>query len=133
MLQCCLYMFEILSRNYINFQPPVPVDPWDGIKDATTIHNDCPQRNIYTRSPDITGDEDCLYLNVYTPKVSNNQNNADNRQGFKTPKYWQENISSDLSENHTDFFLIFIIKSCMTVISKMQYSDIYEKTKSLCL
>lgn len=51
-------------------QPPQPADPWDGIKNATGLHEDCPQRNIYIRSQEIIGVEDCLYLNVYSPKVS---------------------------------------------------------------
>ncbi|XP_025830931.1 venom carboxylesterase-6-like [Agrilus planipennis] len=55
----------------LRFRPPVPVKSWSGIKDATKDHDVCPQRNIYTRSDLIEGNEDCLYLNVYTPKITN--------------------------------------------------------------
>ncbi|KAF2901295.1 hypothetical protein ILUMI_04893, partial [Ignelater luminosus] len=50
--------------------PPAPAGPWEGILDATKDHPVCPQRNIYTRSEIIEGDENCLYLNVYTPQLS---------------------------------------------------------------
>lgn len=44
--------------------------PWDGILDASKPHNACPQsRSIYS-DPEVYGNEDCLYLNVYTPVQS---------------------------------------------------------------
>lgn len=49
-------------------QAPVPLKQWDGVLDASKVHGVCPQRNIYTRSEVIEGEEDCLYLNVYVPK-----------------------------------------------------------------
>nr|ASM90852.1 putative juvenile hormone esterase 1 [Colaphellus bowringi] len=54
----------------LRFQPPVPIDPWDGTLNATEIHSVCPQRDVYRRTTIIEGEEDCLYLNVYTPKLS---------------------------------------------------------------
>ncbi|XP_967137.2 juvenile hormone esterase-like [Tribolium castaneum] len=53
----------------LRFKAPVPGDKWDGVKEATSRHNVCPQRDIYRRATLIEGDEDCLYLNVYTPQV----------------------------------------------------------------
>ncbi|KAH0814588.1 hypothetical protein GEV33_008200 [Tenebrio molitor] len=52
----------------LRFKAPVPVQSWQGVKDATKPHNICPQRDIYRRSTVIEGNEDCLYLNVYTPQ-----------------------------------------------------------------
>ncbi|KAJ8916723.1 hypothetical protein NQ315_013927 [Exocentrus adspersus] len=54
----------------LRFKPPVPVEPWDGVLNVTEIHAVCPQRDVYRRSTLIEGEEDCLYLNVYTPQIS---------------------------------------------------------------
>lgn len=53
---------------------PVPADPWDDIFNATIEPPMCIQKNIffYQQKDIMTGDEDCLYLNVYTPKVNGN-------------------------------------------------------------
>lgn len=52
-------------------QPPLPKTPWTDIKDATKPHNICPQMDLITNPTLIQGNEDCLYLNVYTPIVRN--------------------------------------------------------------
>nr|CAH7768495.1 unnamed protein product [Callosobruchus chinensis] len=54
----------------LRFQPPLPAKPWHKALDATKVHGVCPQRDVYRRSAVVEGQEDCLYLNVYTPKVS---------------------------------------------------------------
>ncbi|XP_076162457.1 carboxylic ester hydrolase [Ptiloglossa arizonensis] len=51
------------------FEPPKPSTAWSGIRSAQEDANICTQRNIYTYQEEIVGDEDCLYLNVYTPKL----------------------------------------------------------------
>ena len=54
---------------YIIFplQAPVEVEPYEEEFDATDDGNVCPQFDIGSGSP--AGDEDCLNLNVYTPKI----------------------------------------------------------------
>jgi len=47
---------------------PVPVDNWQGVKDATQFSNACPQQcNLPTYACPPTVAEDCLYLNIWTP------------------------------------------------------------------
>lgn len=51
----------------------MPQEPrkWEGIRDATKDGVICAQRNIFIKSLFfLAGEEDCLYLNVYTPKVT---------------------------------------------------------------
>ena len=49
----------------LRFRPPVVAAKWDGIVEAKTNGHMCPQ-HLATK-PDIwVGDEDCLWLNVFT-------------------------------------------------------------------
>nr|AJP62551.1 carboxylesterase [Oxya chinensis] len=47
----------------LRFQPPVTKAAWSGVRDALAWASQCPQYLING----ATGDEDCLYLNVYGP------------------------------------------------------------------
>jgi para-nitrobenzyl esterase len=55
----------------LRFRAPVPVEPWDGVLAATTFGNTSPQPARLPGNPlparAIRNDEDCLFLNVYTP------------------------------------------------------------------
>jgi len=51
----------------LRFKAPVEVEPYEEEFDATDDGNVCPQYDIGTGSP--AGDEDCLNLNVYSPKI----------------------------------------------------------------
>ncbi|XP_044261768.1 venom carboxylesterase-6-like isoform X2 [Tribolium madens] len=52
------------------FREPVPPKPWHGIWEAKTIYK-CMQYYQYTPPGGdfVIGDEDCLYLNIYTPEL----------------------------------------------------------------
>ncbi|XP_033228530.1 esterase E4-like [Belonocnema kinseyi] len=47
----------------LRFRSPVPEKPWNGVRLANKDANVCPQES----NGKIKGDENCLYLNVYTP------------------------------------------------------------------
>ncbi|CAB0002547.1 unnamed protein product [Nesidiocoris tenuis] len=53
------------------FKLAEPAKPWPGILNATHFGPSCAQYSHFTQGTDfeIYGSEDCLYLNVYTPKL----------------------------------------------------------------
>ncbi|XP_013147739.1 PREDICTED: venom carboxylesterase-6-like [Papilio polytes] len=57
--------------NDLRFKAPQPIEPWEGTLDATMTSPVCVQRNPYTRQKEVVGQEDCLYLNIYTPLTGN--------------------------------------------------------------
>ncbi|KAK3927492.1 Venom carboxylesterase-6 [Frankliniella fusca] len=50
------------------FRDPKPNKPWQGVWDATQFPPKCMQFDRYPFST-VVGDEDCLYLNVFTPRL----------------------------------------------------------------
>jgi len=47
----------------LRWKPPQPVRPWEGVRDGSQYRAICPQ----AVGPEIKGDEDCLYVNVWRP------------------------------------------------------------------
>ncbi|XP_029343101.1 esterase SG1-like [Acyrthosiphon pisum] len=52
---------------YYRFKEPQPVKPWLGVWNATIPGSACLGPD-YESNHEIAGQEDCLYLNVHTPK-----------------------------------------------------------------
>ncbi|CAH2103575.1 unnamed protein product [Euphydryas editha] len=77
----------------LRFMPPVPVQPWEGILNASKVAPICVQRNPYTRQKEIVGQEDCLYLNIYSPYIGN-VSNIDSVTIFSILILFRKNINS---------------------------------------
>ena len=64
----------------LRFLPPMPVESWSGVRDATSYRGRAPQAGLrsatrpeledFSGAPDTSPDsEDCLTLHVWTPAV----------------------------------------------------------------
>ncbi|XP_064461760.1 acetylcholinesterase-like [Ornithodoros turicata] len=65
--------YALPPRNGRRFSHPIAAYPWKGVHDGTAINARCPQRAqdyYFGRSSNVSIDEDCLYMNVYAPKVT---------------------------------------------------------------
>ncbi|KAJ8710914.1 hypothetical protein PYW08_009429 [Mythimna loreyi] len=55
----------------LRFKAPQPATPWEGVRNAKEFGSKCTQYELFDDDSKNkrSGDEDCLYLNVYTPDV----------------------------------------------------------------
>jgi carboxylesterase type B len=60
-------MCYFTSECDVYFQAPQAPESWTGVRDAFEEGNICAQKDLFLGT--YKGDDDCLYLNVYTPKV----------------------------------------------------------------
>ncbi|XP_071439111.1 esterase E4-like [Hetaerina americana] len=51
----------------LRFKAPEPMEAWTDVKNTTEEGNVCPQNDIFTNQ--FIGNDDCLFLNVFTPKI----------------------------------------------------------------
>ena len=58
---------------HLRFKDPLPAASWDGVLDATKEGPTCISRNPFDLV--VSGTEDCLKLNVYTPNVIQQHHN----------------------------------------------------------
>ncbi|CAL8121152.1 unnamed protein product [Orchesella dallaii] len=55
----------------LRFQEPKAAGSWTGLRDVKDVAPQCLQRVKYSAVVEAGGEEDCLYLNVYTPSIQN--------------------------------------------------------------
>lgn len=53
-----------IENIFFRFKNPEPADGWVGVRSAKSFGNVCPQKDT---GRTIMGNEDCLFLNVYSP------------------------------------------------------------------
>ncbi|XP_043683852.1 venom carboxylesterase-6-like [Vespula pensylvanica] len=87
----------------LRFEPPQPMTSWKGTLDARNDASICTQRNIYTHQEEIVGSEDCLYLNVYTPKVPNTNEEKNPRHNFPV-MVWFHGGGWVTGAGHSEFY-----------------------------
>ena len=51
------------------FRAPERLQPWDGVRDASSLAPDCLQSVLHNPASQRPESEDCLYLNVWTPGI----------------------------------------------------------------
>ncbi|CAG7830460.1 unnamed protein product [Allacma fusca] len=65
-----VWKFNAVERKHSSIKiPPVPFPEWEGIRDATSFGHRCLQVDVFLEIE--IGSENCLFLNVYSPKVKN--------------------------------------------------------------
>jgi hypothetical protein len=52
-----------------HLQAPQPAEPWEGTRDALKEGDVAPQTGAF-QFKSYSGNEDCLFINVFTPKVT---------------------------------------------------------------
>ncbi|KAK8391303.1 hypothetical protein O3P69_017135 [Scylla paramamosain] len=52
----------------LRLKNPEPAPEWNGVRNGSQPFPMCPQSPIFLMSDSVVGQEDCLYLNVYTPR-----------------------------------------------------------------
>nr|XP_033331335.1 venom carboxylesterase-6-like [Megalopta genalis] len=85
----------------LRFEPPKPSAAWNGVRLAKEDAKICTQRNIYTHDDEIVGDEDCLYLNVYTPKLPTGE---DKLKGGYPVMIWLHGCGWICGAGHSEFY-----------------------------
>lgn len=60
-----------------SFQDPLPLEPWEGIKEANERNNVCQQIYLTDNEDDeimLHGEEECLTMNLLIPEIANESN-----------------------------------------------------------
>ena len=61
--------YAAAPEGILRWMPPQSFGKWKGIFQATTAGSECPQPNSANTA--VVGNEDCLFLNIYTPQGKN--------------------------------------------------------------
>ncbi|KAI4500883.1 hypothetical protein M0802_004094 [Mischocyttarus mexicanus] len=87
----------------LRFEPPQPMTAWNETRDASKDAEICTQRNIYTYQEEIVGSEDCLYLNVYTPRLPKTNDDKNPRNSYPV-MIWFHGGGWVTGAGHSEFY-----------------------------
>ena len=79
----------------LRWKAPRAPQPWEGVRNALNFGSACPQRGFGGGTSGITGEEDCLYLNVWQPP------------GLRTPRpvmFWIHGGANHIGEAATPLY-----------------------------
>ena len=85
----------------MRFEPPKSLR-WNDARYFHKTQNVCPQRDDAADFAELIGNEDCLYLNVYTPKVD--LKNTKSKDYLRPVLFWIHGGSFFSGSSETDIF-----------------------------
>lgn len=123
----------------LRFRKPVPVEPWEGILNATKLPNSCYQEN-YDYFPGFEGEEmwnantelseDCLYLSIWVPQKLRIRHHGDAGDNSKKPKvsrlrfeYHVFCVSSNFYRSAVSDAVLFFFRSVTIMCYMIEWSS----------
>ena len=108
----------------LRFKAPQPVQNWTGILETTTQPNSCMQSldtsfdrfsGVETWNTKTNRSEDCLYLNIWVPKMANNQSKLPVMLWFYGGSYVTGSITLDVYDGR------YLAAKNNVIVASMQY------------
>jgi bile salt-stimulated lipase len=87
----------------MRFQDPIPKREWKDAYDALNFKASCLQKDVLGGNPDdLVGDEDCLFINVFTPRVPSQNGRVPNQASLLSVMVWIHGGSWDFGDGRID-------------------------------
>ncbi|CAG9859664.1 unnamed protein product [Phyllotreta striolata] len=86
----------------LRFRAPQNPTPWNGVLNATQQSSNCFELRLRYLTINLAGKEDCLYLNVYTPKTTSKKPKLFNRDNLLPVIVWV--YGGGFVEGSADFY-----------------------------
>lgn len=88
----------------LRLMPPVAPDCWTDVKDATNYGNMCVQTQLAMNQTAVVGNEDCLTVNVWTPKLPSASSQPLPVLVFKHGGFFVEGASNQADGNGVNLY-----------------------------
>ena len=103
----------------LRFRAPRAVVPWSGVRDARNFAPICAQARVKAGAFEVEGDEDCLYLNVYTPTETANHSDAHHREEELPVLVWIHGGGRRVGDGRRD--VADFVRDTQSVVVTIQY------------